>query len=348
MAGVCMTDSTGLRPHWPDMARAYGTLMLAAACAIGAPSLASAEALDDPQGLALLQKVQNAARQLDYSGTYTYQQGAAMQSSRIVHIVDGTGERERIELLDGEPREFIRHNEVTQCLVPAKKLVIMEHRRGDRFPALILGNGKRIPEFYEIHTGSGGHRIAGRECVLLELVPKDAQRYGYRLCTDTETHLLLKAQVVGPDGVVDQIAFTSLRTGKQVAPEGLAPSWDTKGWKIFESDMAPVDLAKSGWRIPFPPGYEPVLEVSRNIKKASRRVNQLVLTDGLASISVFIEPHRVDKDPPFANEAVSTGAMNIFRTRIGNHWLTSLGEVPAQTVREIAEHTQYVPLAKHQ
>src|SRR3546814_4104486 len=61
--------------------------------------------------------------------------GALMVSSRIVHRVDGTGERERIEMLDGAPREYLRHNEVTQCLMPEKKAVIIERRRGDRFPA---------------------------------------------------------------------------------------------------------------------------------------------------------------------------------------------------------------------
>ena len=46
-----------------------------------------------------------------------------MRSSRIIHVVDGTGERERLEVLDGSPREFIRHNETQLCLIPEKNLV---------------------------------------------------------------------------------------------------------------------------------------------------------------------------------------------------------------------------------
>jgi sigma-E factor negative regulatory protein RseB len=323
-------------------------LVIAMACAVSAPVLAAGQAAAQSDGMALLHDVQSAARKLDYAGVYTYQQGAALQSSRIVHLVDGTGERERIETLDGVPREFIRHNDVTQCLLPEKKLVVVEHKRGDRFPALILGEGAQIPQFYDIRAGSpGGHRVAGRECALVDLVPRDMHRYGYRLCTDTETHLLLKAQVIGPEGVIEQISFNSLQIGSQVTPDQLNPAWNIQGWKKVESVMQPVDLARNGWRIPFPPGYEPVMQVSRTMKKG-RRVSQLVLTDGLAAVSVFIEPHGAGKSPPYANEAVTTGAMNIFRTRIGDHWLTTLGEVPAQTLREIAERTEYVPLAQHQ
>src|SRR5690606_32850146 len=139
------------------------------------------------QTLQLLQKIQTAARELDYSGIYTFQQDAIMASSRIVHMVDGTGERERLVLLDGMPREFLRHNETTQCLIPEKKLIVMERRRGDRFPALILGDGQTIPQHYDIQVQPTIHRIADRECKMIELHPKDEHRYGYRLCVDAKT-----------------------------------------------------------------------------------------------------------------------------------------------------------------
>ncbi|HLR78544.1 MAG TPA: sigma-E factor regulatory protein RseB domain-containing protein, partial [Burkholderiaceae bacterium] len=70
------------------------------------------DAADDQ--IALLRDMQTAARELDYAGIYTYQQGVMMVSSRVVHLVDGTGERERIEILDGAPREYIRHNDTIQ------------------------------------------------------------------------------------------------------------------------------------------------------------------------------------------------------------------------------------------
>jgi len=100
-------------------------------------ALAQPQPLDQADAMALLARVQQAARTLDYSGVYAYQQGSYIQSSRIVHVVDGTGERERIEVLDGQPREFLSHNDEVQCLIPEKKAVVKEKRRGDRFPGLI-------------------------------------------------------------------------------------------------------------------------------------------------------------------------------------------------------------------
>lgn len=324
----------------------YRVLLLVAACALVPPSLAAESFASSPeQVLNFLQKVQSAARSQDYSGVYTYQQGSNMLSSRIVHIVDGTGERERIEMLDGAPREYIRHNETTQCLIPEKKLVVLERGRGDRFPALILGEGKNIPQHYDVTITESRKRIAGRECTVIELHPKDDRRYGYRLCTDSKTHLLLKAQTLSAElGVIDQITFNSLQTGDKVESGHLDSSLDTKDWQVYEAVMTPVDLSKSGWRVPSPAGFEPVMQVLRPMKQG-RQVGHLMLSDGLAAISVFIEPLAPGDDGSQTKGAVRTGAMNIFRTRIGGHWLTALGEVPATTLRDIAERTEYVPLA---
>lgn len=352
MAAACQA-ATRLRflgrSHGMDVSRMYHILVIAAACVLMQPALAAGNSTSpaaDP-GVVLLQKVQAAARKLDYSGVYTYQQGAMMVSSRVVHIVDGTGERERIEMLDGAPREYIRHNEVTQCLIPEKKLIILEHRRGDRFPGMLLSDGKSIPANYIIKTGASPSRIAGRECTIVELIPKDGHRYGYRICTDTKTNLLLKAQTIDSDqGVIDQISFTSLQMGNKVVSEDLVSSWDTRDWKTLETPMTDIDLPKNGWRIPLPAGFQALTQVSRPMK-AGKKVSQLVVSDGIAAISVFIEPFDPAHDSPLAKGAMRKGAMNVFRTRIDDYWLTALGEVPAETLRDIAERTEYVPLAGH-
>lgn len=336
------------RPAQVNTHGRYRLLAMAAACLLAQPALAAPQAASIDPGVALLQKVQAAARQLDYSGVYIYQQGATVASSRIVHIVDGTGERERIETLDGSPREFIRSNETTQCLIPEKKLVIIEHQRGDRFPSLLLDDGRNLHANYLIKTGSVPSRIAGRECTMVELVPKDSHRYGYRICADSKTNLLLKAQTLSSDyGVIDQISFTSLQIGNKVVPEELASSWNTGGWKVLQTPMKPIDLSKQGWRIPFPAGFQPITQVSRSLK-GGNKVSQLVASDGMVAVSVFIEPYDATHASPLSKGAMHRGAMNVFRTRIGSYWLTALGEVPAETLRNIAEHTEHVPPASQQ
>lgn len=295
-------------------------------------------------GVELLQKMQQAARSLDYAGVYTYQQGSTVLSTRITHIVDGTGERERVSPLDGVAREYIRHNETTRCLLPDHKVVLVEQREPDRFPALLLDDGARLPAHYEIQVSEAPQRVAGRNCRELTLTPLDAHRYAYHLCADQATGLLLRAQTVGPEGVLNQIVFNMLEVGKGVESDALRPSWNTQGWEEVEVPLQEVDLAAEGWRIPLPPGYQPLMQVARQMK-AGRRVKQLVASDGLSAISVFIEAYADAGGHARDTGLTRKGAISVYRKRMGEHWLTVLGEVPADTVRDLADRTEFVPLA---
>lgn len=339
--------AAGGRVHGRAGRAAFKTLaLMAVAATLGAAPVQAARAAEaqSSPGMELLQKMQNAARTLDYAGVYTYQQGSLVLSTRVVHIVDGTGERERIALLDGQPREYIRHNETTQCLLPDHKVVLVERRESDRFPAILFDDGSQLPAHYDLQLADAPERVAGRACHNLTLAPRDAQRYGYRFCADKETGLLLRAQTIGADGVLTQIVFNTLEVGKGVKSEGLEPTWNTKDWKVVEIPVNEVDLASEGWRIPLPPGFHPLTQVARQMK-LDRAVKQLVASDGLSTISVFIEAYGAPGAQSQEFGPVRKGAMSVYRKRIGDHWLTVLGEVPADTVRDLADRTEYVPLS---
>jgi len=332
----------GIPKAWA--AKGLASLMLLAFMANASAQSTSAEAVTSSPGMELLQKMQQAARNLDYAGVYTYQQGSTVLSTRVVHIVDGTGERERIATLDGQPREYIRHNETTQCLLPDHQVVLVERRDPDRFPAILFDEGDRLPIHYDLQLSEAPQRVADRECHVLTLTPRDAHRYGYRLCADQETGLLLRMQTLAPEGVLTQIVFNTLDVGKEVESEALSPTWNTKGWQVIEIPMIEVNLASEGWRIPLPPGYQPLTQVARQMK-AGRQVKQLVASDGLSSISVFIEAYTENGKQAKVPGLVRKGAMSVYRKRMGTHWLTVLGEVPGDTVRDLADRTEYVPLA---
>lgn len=300
----------------------------------------------DPDSIALLARIQAAARQLDYTGVFTYAQGDFTQSSRLVHIVDGTGSRERLEVLDGEPREFIRHNDDVQCLMPERKKILIERRRTDRFPGLLLGDPAGLSGNYVVHVRAGKQRVAGRECRVVTIEPRDTKRYGYKLCADIDTNLLLKAQTLSGDHtLIEQVMFTSLRVGGTIAPESLQSSWSTQGWSVVKPEMNPVDLAAKGWRVPPPEGFIPVMQIER-VMGQSEQVGQIVFSDGLAAISVFIEPYDTRGTLQKKQGAARHGAINVFGTRIADFWLTALGEVPVSTLQQLAESTEYVPLPK--
>src|SRR5690625_1666406 len=141
--------------------------------AVSAAMAASDDAAAPSAEVQLLLKLQGAAHELDYAGIYTYQQGATVTSSRIVHKVDGTGERERVEVLDGAPSEIVRHNENIRRLLPDRKLVVVEDRRGDRFPSLLLGDAEHVVKYYQPIVLNDDERVAGRACRRVFLKPKD-------------------------------------------------------------------------------------------------------------------------------------------------------------------------------
>lgn len=323
----------------------FAATLLTAFLAAHEPARAADAAPATDDVVQLLSRIQQAARKQDYAGVFMYQQGEMIQSSRLVHVLDGTGERERLEILDGQPREYLRHNEDVQCLIPERKTVLVERRRGDRFPGLLLGDPANLAEHYKISTEPKLHRVAGRECRLIMIEPLDKLRYGYRLCADVETNLLLKAQTLNAArGVVEQVSFTSLRLGSEVDPQLLTSRWSTRDWKVLEPSMAPVDLSAQGWRIPAPKGFKVIMQVARSMGRGAT-VNQMVLSDGLAAISVFIEPYDSQRGHHPPHGAAQRGSITVYGTRIADFWLTAVGEVPVATLEQLAEATEYVPAA---
>lgn len=323
--------------HW---LRAF-SVVLASFCMVGVASAQSAPATTE-EVIALLKQAQEAARATDYAGVFSYQENGAMQSSRITHVVDGTGERERLEVLDGKPREFIRHNDTLYCLIPEKQLVLVEEARTDRFPGMFLGDTGHLMGHYDFMRDTHPSRVAGRECTVVHVNPKTPDRYGYKFCVDRETNLLVKAQTVNGLTIVDEIAFTMLQVGEKVSPEHLHSSWNTGNWKQVEIATHNIDASQLGWRIHTPPGFQFATQISRPMK-SGEAVKHLVLSDGLAAISVFIEPFEAARTTrSLSKGARKNGAINVFATRIGDYWLTALGAVPVATLQAVAEQTQFI------
>lgn len=341
--------------RWRVPVRVFGGVAIAATVLTlnGYPSVVVAQTAiptesatrpDFSQHTLILDQIQRAARTLNYSGIFTYQQGPVIESSRIAHLVSDGVEREKLEVLDGMQREYLRVNDEVQCLIPEHRTVLLEKQRRDRFPGLLLSDASRLNALYQVQVEPKPHRVAGRSCQVINIVPKDDNRYGYRLCADTENALLLKAQMLDRQGnVLEQVAFTQINIGEPPSPDRLAPSWPTQGWTIQKPEKKPVSLSKLGWRIQTPPGYEVALEFERSFAQG-KTAHQAVLSDGLATISIFIEPYLIQRSDAYQPQgAARYGAVNLHGARVGNFWLTVMGEVPAETLLRLTQSIQYVP-----
>jgi sigma-E factor negative regulatory protein RseB len=299
-------------------------------------------AVPDRSPLQWVQSIQQAAVRVNYSGTIVYQSGGEMRTSRITHLFDGAHSHERIQTMDGKPREYIRlrteNNDEVRCLIPESRRVIIEHRAIEEpFPGLIGAPAEAILERYDLKTGEV-ERVAGIECQVLLLEPRDQLRYGYRLCVDRATGLLLKAQTVGErHEVLEQVAFTDIRIGERIDRSRLKPAWATDGWTVEKSDYRRADLDKAGWVVPAPDGFSRTKEVLRRMGTGDAM--QVVFSDGLATMSVFIEPSSAGT--PVVDEVQMMGPTAVYARRLGETLVTVIGEVPPSAVRTLAKSVEF-------
>lgn len=288
-----------------------------------------------------LQAIQAAAQRLNYSGTVIYQQGEEVRASRLIHVFDGHVVQERLQPLDGQLREFIRRADEVQCLIPQARRIVIERRlTHDTFPAIATADPAEILDHYAVRLGDLA-RVAGVECQVIQIEPKDKLRYGYRLCVDRATGLLLRAVTLNDrNEVLEQMAFAEVRIGDRVDRNELKPSWSTEGWRVERTEQPSIDLAQQGWHISPPAGFRKLHEVMRSPwgQNVQRKVMQSVLTDGLANVSVFIEPGAQDA---VAEAAQSSGPTSVYARRVGDARVTVVGEVPMSTVKSVAKSVEF-------
>lgn len=327
-----LTMTTGHRPLW--LAPAWRVLWLFALAA-GTASAQSGSRAPERSDVQWLQLMQDAARRLNYSGTVFHQMGSDVRVSRLVHYFDGQASHARLQMLDGEQREFIRRADEVQCLIPEARRIVVERRPlASGFPALSAAAPEELLKHYRLLVG-GVERVADIECQVLWLEPKDTLRYGYRLWVDRTSGLLLRAQMLDErNDVVEQLAFTEVRIGERPDPARLKPSWPTDGWRVERVETPAVDLFKLGWSLTVPGGFRQVSAVKRRIaRSAAGEVTHAVYSDGLATFSVFIEPGR---DVASDGATPARGATNTYVRRVGESLVTVVGEVPPATVRSVA------------
>lgn len=313
---------------------------------------ASGAAAGPDDGMAWLKKMAQASRQLNYSGTIVYQHRDHVETSRVVHYVNAAGgEFEKLETLDGPPREVIRSNDHVICYLPAARTVLIEERNHNsrNFPALLPESLPGISESYEVRKEEAD-RVAGHDCQWIALVPRDDLRYGRRFCAEVGSGLPLRAQTLDPKGErIESFAFTQVTIGGSFNRDRVKSKYAQKSraqhWRIDRSGVTPAAAtpADTGWMLTSRlPGFRKVMEAKRSIGGRSGAVSQIVFSDGIAAVSVFVEPMPSEEPAPALSYQ---GAVNIYKRPHGNHVVTVLGEAPAATIMQIANSLELKPTA---
>ena len=299
-----------------------------------ATSVAQAQS---PETLSWLKKINEATQRLSYSGTFVYTNDGRSETSRITRYVDATGDIEKLEVLDGVPREIVRTKDSVRCYLPDSRVVKVDRRTERGFPALVPEKIHALARHYDISLGET-RRIAGLECQAVVLTPKDNLRYGYKLYADVNSGMLMRAVTLDAAGQnVEQFTFTQLAIGN-VTRDMVRPRHAVRAWRVEDAEASPTRL--TGWGLASElPGFHKITELKRRLGE-SRPVGQMVYSDGLAAVSVFIEPLEGRRDPARYGLA-SMGAIHIYTREVANHMVTVVGEAPAVSVQRIADAVEF-------
>ncbi len=296
----------------------------------------------------LLNRMDLAAKQLNYEGVFSYQAANKQQSIRIIHRANKQqGESERLISLNGDAREVIRNNEMITSIYPEGKSVQPDHRAlGRGFPSDFLDRLNSASAYYRFSVGQE-QRIAGYHTQELIVIPADDYRYGYRLWFDKDSHLMMQSELISEQGgVLETVAFSSVDIEQNISEQllqaqmqGNKMTWNRAERMINRKNSA--QKIKSSWQIMWmPEGFILIAQQSRFKARNGASVEQLVYSDGLNSISIFMEKIRAQHSRHLRGIS-RMGANNAFGTIINGYFVTIVGEVPPHTVNKVGHSIKY-------
>jgi len=290
-----------------------------------------------------VQRMSNAMRNLNYRGDFVYMHDNRLEGMQISHNKDMNGVKERLLSLNGEAREVIRDNQNLTCIWPSSRKVIVDLARKNSFsPIFIPDDIARLEKFCQMKL-IGKDRVANMDAVVVHIDPRDQYRYGMKFWINEANGLMLKSSLLDEnEQVIEEVMFTRLELfdgDNKPFIDTMPPIDDNFTLVRYHSgDSSTNFAADNSWQLAALPGgfwRESVLR--RKISGSDHFIQQMVYTDGLASFSVFIE-----KKSTLTQSGVSSmGAVNAFIRILNDHSVTAIGEVPAITVKQVAESVTY-------
>jgi len=301
-------------------------------------SVAAAAEESSHDAVSILEKMAEASRTLNYSGTFVFQHGGQVETSRVAHFVNPAGGvLERLETMDGPAREVIRSNDQVTCYLPGNKTVLVDPRGSRQLP-IRFEQIQEIVQHYRVIKGAQD-RVAGFECQWVALLPRDSLRYARRFCAETRSGLPLRSRTLNEKNeTVESFAFTTLNLGgafnRDLVQSKYAAISARQNWRVDRSALTADESGDSGWIVRNqPPGFRKLMELRRSMPGKHGTVSHLVFSDGLAAISVFIEPGaKVARKAALHHQ----GAVHIYSFPVAGYRVTVLGETPAETVVQLA------------
>jgi len=280
-----------------------------------------------------------------YVGEFISESAERTERLSITHRVRDGVVSERLVSLEGAGRELVRENNEVVVYLPDQKLAIIERRSGrsDLMGALPQFEG-RMASWYKVDW-------VGRETLddfgptaVVAVRPLDGYRFGYRLWIDVDTHMPVRSDLSDGSGrVIERLRFTKLRFDDNIPDSAFEPGLDRRKLRWVRQSPQSDDVAPAWRAAQVPPGFRLSMSGMQSVAGSGGPVNHLVYSDGLATVSVFVQQPAAGKAP--AQGTTRSGVASAFTTVVDGHQVTAVGEVPPRTLKVIATSIRPAGLA---
>jgi sigma-E factor negative regulatory protein RseB len=303
----------------------------------------SASNVQANEAVKLLNRMSNAVHNLDYHGELLYTANGDFKRLKIIHVVDENGmEYEKVSPLDDNNQN--------------NKNTVQLNLDGFSFGDMPQIN-ERMLQAYAFDIG-GKTNVAGRECYNIVARPKDRMRYFHEYCIDTKTDMLLNYGLVNSQRkTMENMRFTSIHFEKKpISANEKNPKQVNNNTTLTPFSFTQHKNGDLPWEIGLPPSFEINKVLSSHYSEEPNNgfskdgFTQVILTDRVSSVSVFIEPelNNVLEDEYKINSKSinpslqAKGAINSLTLRKSGHILTAVGDVPRAMLEKILNEMHYI------
>ncbi len=282
----------------------------------------------------VLTKMNNAMEVLNYQGTVAFLKNGKLEPMKYVHAAKKGVEQERLSSLNSPLREIIRDAGKVSCLFKETQQTIVDHRPFERsFLVDMPGNEDDIGAIYQFEM-VGEEDVAMLPSYVIAIQPKDNARYPRKIWVEKQHFLPLKVAVYDTSGaLLEQVVFTEIAV-KDTLPFVKVKSVDA-AHPVQHIHQLPIQSPDQAAFVvtELPKGFREIFFVRKPMHNTEQPVDHLLLSDGFTSVSIYME----NKSVGMPSGLQSVGAINSYSRTINNYQLTVMGEVPAETVKFIAE-----------
>ncbi|MEI6268314.1 MAG: MucB/RseB C-terminal domain-containing protein [Methylococcaceae bacterium] len=280
----------------------------------------------------ILAKMNHAMDVLNYQGTVAFFKNGKLEPMKYVHAAEKGVQQEQLLSLNSPLREIIRDADQVSCLFKETQQTLVDHRPFEH--SFLVDMPKNLDDMGGIYRFEivGEENIALRPSYIVAIQPKDNARYPRKIWIEKQQFLPLKVVVYDNVGVpLEQIVFTDIEVKKSlpfVAVKFLNAVYPAQPiQQLQSSDQAAFVVTQ------LPTGFREAFFARKPMHNAEQPVDHLLLSDGFTAVSIYMENKSAFLQPGLQ----SVGAINSYSRTINNFQLTVMGEVPAETVKFIAE-----------